>query len=320
MVRGDRLAEHKDAGEDAVPDGSVVLPIIDAHHHFWDLDANYHPWLHDPEPIPFRYGDYSMLRRNYLPADYRTDVAEYPVVGTVHMEAEFNPSDPVAETEWLERLAAQEGLPNACVAQARLDDPAVGMVLAAQAARPLVRGIRHKPRSTARPEDARRGAPASMDDPAWRRGYAMLERHGLSFDLQTPWWHLDAAFDLARDFPCTQIIVNHTGLPADRSPEALRAWRGALEALARAPNVALKVSGLGLPGQPWRAAINLPVIRDAITVFGPDRCMFASNFPVDRLTGSFDAILDGFLQAIADRSEAERRALLHDNAVRIYRL
>ncbi|MCG7364189.1 amidohydrolase family protein [Roseomonas sp. ACRSG] len=314
------LVGRKDSGANAVPGDNAVLPIIDAHQHFWDLEANYHPWLRDPEPIPFRYGDYSALRRNYLPADYRADAARHPVLGTVHMEAEFDPAHPVAETEWLERLAEREGLPSACVAQARLDDPEVGAVLAAQAARSLVRGIRHKPRATTRPEDAQRGAPGSMDDPAWRRGYAMLERHRLSFDLQTPWWHLDAALDLARDFPGTQVIVNHTGLPADRSPEALRAWRGALEALAYAPNVALKISGLGLPGQPWRAAANVPVIRDAIAVFGPGRCLFASNFPVDSLTGSFDAIVDGFLQATAGRSEAERRALLHDNAARIYRL
>ncbi|WP_198382499.1 amidohydrolase [Roseomonas sp. KE2513] len=319
-AQGNGSVEGKDVDADALPGSNPVLPIIDAHQHFWDLKANYHPWLRDPEPIPFRYGDYSALRRNYLPQDYRTDAAKYPVVGTVHMEAEFDPAHPVAETRWLERLAAREGLPSACVAQARLDDPEVGAVLAAQAARPLVRGIRHKPRSTARPEDAQRGVPGSMDDPAWRRGYAMLERHGLSFDLQTPWWHLDAAFDLASDFPGTQVIVNHTGLPADRSPEALRAWRGALEVLARAPNVALKVSGLGLLGQPWRAEANVPVIRDAITVFGPDRCLFASNYPVDSLAGSFDAIVDGFLQAITGRPEAERRAMLHDNAERIYRL
>lgn len=295
------------------------LPVIDAHQHFWDLGENYHPWLCDAEPIPFRYGDYGALRRNYLPADYRADTARHRIAGTVHVEAEFDPANPVAETAWLERLAAREGLPTVCVAQARLDDPEVAAVLAAQAARPMVRGIRHKPRAAARPEEATRGAPGSMDDPAWRRGYALLAKHGLSFDLQTPWWHLDAAHDLARDFPETQIIVNHTALPADRSVEGLRAWRAALAGLARAPNVALKISGLGLPGQPWPAAANVAVIRDAITLFGADRCLFASNYPVDSLVGSFDAIMDGFLLAIADRPEAERRQLLHDNAARLYR-
>ncbi|MFC7610789.1 hypothetical protein [Teichococcus aestuarii] len=142
------------------------LPVIDAHQHFWDLGENHHPWLCDAEPIPFRYGDYGALRRNYLPADYRADTARHRIAGTVHVEAEFDPANPVAETAWLERLAAREGLPTVCVAQARLDDPEVAAVLAAQAVRPMVRGIRHKPRAAARPEEAVRGAPGSMDDPA----------------------------------------------------------------------------------------------------------------------------------------------------------
>ncbi|WP_424140039.1 NAD(P)-binding domain-containing protein [Roseomonas chloroacetimidivorans] len=299
---------------------SEALPIIDAHQHLWNLDENYYPWLCDAEAVSFRYGNYGALRRNYLPKNYRADTARHRIVGTVHIEAEFDPSRPVAETEWLECLAASEGLPTVCVAQAHLDDPEVETVVVAQVAHSMVRGIRHKPRSAARPEDAARGAPGSMDDPAWRRGYALLARHRLSFDLQTPWWHLDAAYDLARDFPETQIIVNHTALPADRSVEGLRAWRAALAGLARAPNVALKISGLGVPGEPWRAASNVPIIRDAVTIFGAERCLFASNYPVDSLVGSFDAIIDGFLQAIYDRPEAEQRQLLHDNAVRLYRM
>jgi predicted TIM-barrel fold metal-dependent hydrolase len=148
----------------------------------------------------------------------------------------------------------------------------------------------------------------------------MLERHGLSFDLQTPWWHLDAAADLAKDFPATQIIINHTGLPADRSPEALAAWRHALERAAAQPNVALKISGLGLPGRPWTVATNGPVIRDALAIFGLDRTMFASNFPVDSLVGDFDTIFSGFLAATASLPGSDRDRLFHDNARRIYRL
>ncbi|MCW3475554.1 amidohydrolase family protein [Limobrevibacterium gyesilva] len=299
---------------------TTPLPIVDAHQHFWNLDRNRHPWLSDPEPIPFRYGSYAALRRNYLPADYRRDTARHRIAATVHVEAEFEPARPVAETDWLTALAAAEGLPSACVAQAWLDRDDVADVLAAQAARPLVRGIRHKPRSAATPDAARRGAPGSMDCPVWRGGYALLARHGLSFDLQTPWWHMDAAAALAIDFPDTPIIINHAALPSDRSAEGLAAWRAGLATAARAPNVALKISGLGLPGQDWRYDANGPVIRDAIAIFGPERCLFASNFPVDSLIGSYDAIVDGFLRAIADRPEAEQRLLLHDNAVRVYRL
>jgi predicted TIM-barrel fold metal-dependent hydrolase len=294
--------------------------IIDAHQHFWDLDRNPYPWLQDPEPIPFRYGDYSALRRNYLPADFERDVGPYRVVKSVHVEAEWERSDPVAETRWLEALATREGRPTACVAHAALDRPDAGAILAAQAAHPMVRGIRYKPAAAGSPADAQRGAPGSMDDPAWRQGYAQLARHGLSFDLQTPWWHMDAAAELATDFPETPIIINHTGLPADRSAEGLAAWRRALEQVAAAPNVAIKISGLGQRGLPWIEAANVPVIRDAITIFGAERCMFASNYPVDSLVASYGTILRGFLAAIADRPPAEQRKLLHDNAERIYRL
>ena len=293
---------------------------MDAHQHFWDLTRNYHPWLCDPEPIPFRYGDYSALKRSYLPPDYRSDAAGFEVVKTIHVEAEWDPGTPVAETRWLEGIAAEHGLPSACVAQAWLDRDDVAEVLAAQAARPLVRGIRHKPRAASSAGAARRGEPGSMDDPKWRRGYALLAPEGLSFDLQTPWWHLDAAAELARDFPGTQIIINHTALPADRSPEGLAGWRKGLEEVAGCRNVALKISGLGRPGLPWTVEANGPVIRDAISIFSAERCLFASNYPVDSLAGSFADIFNGFCAAVADRSPDDRRKLFHDNAIRIYRL
>jgi predicted TIM-barrel fold metal-dependent hydrolase len=159
-----------------------------------------------------------------------------------------------------------------------------------------------------------------MDDPRWRRGYALLERHGLSFDLQTPWWHFDAAAQLADDFPNTTMIVNHTGLPSDRSADGLARWRAAMEHLARSPNVCLKISGLGQTNLPWTVGANGGIVRDAIAIFGVERCMFASNFPVDSLCASFAAIFDGFREIVADRGDAHQRMLFHDNAVRIYRL
>ena len=298
----------------------VDWPIVDAHQHFWDTRTNYHPWLCDPDVPAFRYGDTTPLRRPYLPDDYRKDAAAHRVVKTVYVEAEWDPRDPLGETKWVTELAARTGLPSAIVAQAWLDRDDVADVLAGQAASPLVRGIRHKPKYATDPASAMRGAPGSMDDRRWRDGYARLARHGFSFDLQTPWWHLDAAAELARDFPGTTIILNHTGLPADRSTEALAAWRQALAKLAAQPNTALKVSGLGLKGQPWRLEDNAPVIRDAISIFGVDRAMFASNYPVDGLCASFDTIYTGFKAAVAGLPEADQRKLFHDNAVKFYRL
>jgi predicted TIM-barrel fold metal-dependent hydrolase len=294
--------------------------IIDAHQHFWDLERNYYPWLCDPEPIPFRYGDYSALKRNYLPPDYRADIGRLRVVMTVHVEAEWDRASPAAETRWLESLHATYGLPMAVVGHAALDKPDVAETLAAQTKSPLMRGIRHKPQAASSPAEARRGAPGSMDDARWRDGYALLDRYGLSFDLQTPWWHLDAAAELARDFPGTRIVINHTGLPADRSAEGLAAWRRAMAVAAKQPNVAVKISGLGRPGLSWTVEANGPIIRDTIAIFGIDRCLFGSNFPVDRLVATFDAIVSGMRAALAQRSPADRHKFFFANAARIYRL
>jgi predicted TIM-barrel fold metal-dependent hydrolase len=296
------------------------LPIVDAHQHFWDLARNHHPWLVDEPMIPFRYGNYAALKRSYLPPDYLVDAAAHRVVATVHIEAEWDPSDPVGETRWLAGLRERTGLPTVAVAQARLDREVVADILAAQAAFAFVRGVRHKPRAAASPDAARRGAAGSMDDPRWRDGYALLERHGLSFDLQTPWWHLAEAAELARDFPRITIIINHTALPADRSVDGLAVWRASLALVAREPNVALKISGLGVRGETWRREASAAIVRDAIGILGIERCMFASNFPVDSLVGSFDAIFNGFKAIVADLPSAVQRQLFHDNAMRIYRI
>jgi predicted TIM-barrel fold metal-dependent hydrolase len=297
-----------------------AFDIVDCHHHFWDLSNKDYPWLCDPVPVHFRYGDYSSIKRNYMPADYRRDAGPYRVVKTVHEEAWWDRTRPVAETQWLEKMAAEHGWPNACVAAAWPDRDDIEAVLAGHAASKLVRGIRNFPAAAASASEAKRGAPGSMDDPRWRRGYSLFERYGFSFDLQTPWWHMDAAADLAADFPRAQIVIVHAGLPADRSAEGLAGWCRALERVAVHPNVAIKVSGLGRPNRRWSLADNGPIIRDAISIFGPDRAMFASNFPVDSIVGSFTEIFDGFRAAVADRPLAEQKKLFHDNAVRIYRL
>jgi predicted TIM-barrel fold metal-dependent hydrolase len=296
------------------------LSILDAHQHFWDLERNYLPWLRDEPPIPFRYGDYRALKRNYLPADYRADARDFDLFGTVYVEAEWDPRDPLGETRWVSELAAATGLPSAMVAQAWLDREDVAEVLAGQAAFPLVRGVRHKPRPLGAAADPRRlDNRSTMSDETWRRGYALLERHGLSFDLQAPYWHAEEAARLAADFPRTSVIVNHAMLPADRSAEGLATWRRALALLAARPNVALKISGLGTEGG-WPLEAQRPVVREAITIFGVERCLFASNYPVDSLVGSFRTIFSGFDEITRDFAPADRRKLFVENARRVYRI
>ena len=95
------------------------FPIVDPHHHFWDLGRNYYPWLCDPKPIPFRYGDYSSLKRNYMPPDYRRDAGALNIVKTVHAEALWDPSDPAGEDALARAGRAGIRLP-ACLHRRRL--------------------------------------------------------------------------------------------------------------------------------------------------------------------------------------------------------
>lgn len=296
------------------------LKIVDAHHHFWDPTKNYHPWLCDEPMIPFRYGDYSAIRKPFMPRDYFQAARGHKIVKTVTMEGEWNPEDPLGESLWMQTVADEFGFPHAHVAQAWLDADDVDEVLKAQSNISLVKSVRHKPRAAASPGQVVEGIPGSMGDPKWRAGFALLEKYGLHFDLQTPWWHLQEAAELAAAFPGTLIILNHTGLPADRSDSGLSGWRTAMATIAEHDNVVVKISGLGLKGREWRSEENKAIIRETITIFGIDRCMYGSNFPVDGLVADYNTIISGFKKAVADLPLQEQRKFFHDNAIKTYRL
>jgi predicted TIM-barrel fold metal-dependent hydrolase len=293
----------------------TALPIVDAHVHFWDPTINYYPWLVDEPPVPFRYGNYATIRRPYLPEEYKRSTAPHNVRKTVYIEAEWDPQDPVGEMSYIASLRRETGWPNVAVGQAWLDRDDRLAMLERVAAFDFVRGIRHKPRSNSQPDPTN---PGGMMDPRWLEGFAMLAPLGLGFDLQTPWWHLHEAAILADRFPETQIILLHAGLPADRSPEGIAAWRAAMARLAERPNVAVKISGIGEPGQPWTVARNRDIVLTVIDLYGLDRCMIGSNFPVDSVCADLPTIFSGFKAITAPLGEEAQIKLFHDNAIRIY--
>ncbi|MBR0650167.1 amidohydrolase family protein [Roseomonas terrae] len=297
------------------------LPIIDPHQHFWDLQAHperYPNWTTRPEP--FRYGSTERLMgQSYLPDDYRRDVAAHNVVGTVHVQAGWV-GDPLGEARWLAQLRHRERLPTVAVGQASLHLPDAGQTLAGLAGFDFMRGIRTKPTQVEAPADAQRGRPGSMDDPAWRRGYQQLEQHGFVGEVQVPWWDLAAAAEVARDHPGIHLVLNHTALPSDRSAEGLAAWRRAVALLAPHDCVRMKLSGIGLAPGTWPTEENMRIVQEAISILGWQRCLFASNYPVDSLVASFDTIYSGFKRAVRGFPRQQMDALFHDNAAALYRI
>jgi predicted TIM-barrel fold metal-dependent hydrolase len=295
-------------------------PLIDAHHHFWDLSLGKHPWLKAERRDEMVFGDPAPLFRDYLPSDFRADAARQNLAASVHMEAGWDPADPVGETQWLDGLAAQHGLPTALVVHAPLHKPETAAVLAAQREFTRVRGVRFILSWHSDPRKNFAALPDYMEDSAWLAGFALLRRHDFSFDLMLYPSQMEQAARLASRFADIQIILNHAGSPADRTPEDMGRWRHGLKLLAAQPNVAIKISDLVAYDHHWTLDSLRPVALACIDAFGTGRSMFASDFPVAGLHASYDQVFDAFKAIVADFSAEEQRRLFHDNAARLYRL
>lgn len=296
------------------------IRIVDPHVHLWDLSRARYAWLQD-DPLPNNpAGDMTPIaHRNYGLDDYRADIAGWRVDKIVHVECGLPRGEQLAETDWLQGLAADGEFPQGIVAGADLTDPDLDALLESHAARPNVRGIRQivcwhaDPTRTYTDRDLLR-------DPAWTAGFAKLKRHDLSFDLQLYPSQMAGAGILAARHPDTPLIVNHAGLPTDRDPAGMARWRDGLRLLAAHPQVSVKISGLGITDRAWTTESIRPVVLECIEAFGVERAMFASDFPVDKVHGDFNAVFAAFYAITADFSPDERDRLFAGTAEAIYRI
>ena len=295
-------------------------PIIDAHHHLWDLGLNRHPWLSAAPAERGGLGDLGPLRRNYLPEDYRRDAAGHNIVATVHVEAGWVGDDCLGETQWLESLDKANGVAARYVAHVPLAAPDAARLIEAQAACSRVVGVRDILSWDSDPLRSFAARDGIMDEPGWRAGLARLAHHGLVFDLMIFPRQLPVAARLAAAFPNQRFILNHCGSPIDRDAEGMRAWRDGLRLLSRQQNVAIKISDLVAYDHDWTLDSLTPVIMHCIDCFGPESAMFASDFPVAGLHASFDEVYDSFKTIVSSLSADEQRSLFFDTAKRIYRL
>ena len=293
-------------------------PIIDAHHHLWDLTLGRHPWLTDAGQNIKALGDIAFLRQNYLVPDFLADAAGQNVAGSVYIEAVWDRSRP--PTEEIEWLAAQErppGIAARAVAWAPLRAPDLGRVLDQFDPR-LVAGIRETVRW--HPDPAKSWAsPGLMSDATWRSGVARLSRHGLLLELLMNPYQADDLAHLAFDMPNQIFVVNHCGTPVDRDQDGIARWKAGLAAMAEQPNVRIKVSNqVGYAADPASQDAITTVVRTILDAFGPSRAMFGTDYPVQRRTATYAKCCDSMRRAISDLTPEEQRALFHDNAARVY--
>jgi len=293
------------------------MQIVDAHHHLWDLDEVHYPWLMARGVKRF-FGDPTPIRKNYLAADLRRDAGPLDLLGTVHVQVGTSPGQETAETRWLEATANREGLPSAIVAFCELQRDDLDAQLDAHARASRLRGVRQIVGRSA-DEDAKTGSGTLLDDPASVAGLGKLAARGLSFDLQLIPAQMLRCADILSRIPDLKVALCHCGSPWDQSVEGLSKWRRRLEVLAENPNVSCKISGLGMFDHDWSVNSIRPIVETCLDVFGVDRCMFGSNFPVDKLHASYTEVWSAYEQLTSSLGADERAGLFIENARAFYR-
>lgn len=292
------------------------MNIVDAHHHIWRQATL--PWLQGPE-VPRIFGPYAPLRRDYLAADYRADLEGTGVSASVFVQANVAPADALDEAHWVARSAG--GAPvGAIVAGADLASPAIAQDLDALLRVPGVRGVRKQLHWHANPAYRYAATPDSMLRPDFLRGFAALAERGLLFELQVFASQYPYALELVDRHPEVTFVLLHAGMPEDRSPQGDAGWRAGLKRFAQRPNVVTKLSGLGTFARRCDVDTWAPVVRAAVDIFGPDRCMWGSNFPVESLWTSYAELLTVFHRCIEPYDVAERQQILAGTARRVYAL
>lgn len=293
-----------------------MVAIIDAHQHFFDVERFRYPLLEDDA--------FQALRAQYTLPEFLADIGTVDVVGSVHVQAEVDhATDPVRETAWLQTVADASGprrVPSAIVGYADLRRSDLEDTLSRHCAHAAMRGIRQE--AWYDPAVRRRDFPAAdlLEDPRWRAGYRTLARFGLSFDLLVLPWQLPGAARFAAEVPDVPVILEHIGMAPVGNADAMDTWRAGLRTFARLEHAAVKISALGQIDPHWTPATIRPLVLEVIEIFGVNRCLFGSNFPVEKLTATYADVWSAFEDIAAPFSEAERNALFNGNARRVYRI
>jgi predicted TIM-barrel fold metal-dependent hydrolase len=330
------------------------LPIIDPHHHLWDLRAMLPLFPEPRHPFIAGLADHALYAFDQLHAHLATG---HNIIATVFMEcgAFYNPAygaalAPVGEVEYVNGVAAQSasglyGPARYCagiVGHADLTlGTDVGAVLdALAAASPRFRGVRHQgawdadPAVLGPPFHAPRGL---YRDTGFRAGFAELGKRGLTFDAWVLEPQLPDVIDLARAFPYQPICLDHCGTPLGiatyqgRLPERFDEWRRNIRELAACENVVVKLGGLAMAfcalpedgpaaghGSEHLAALWRPYVETCIDAFGPARAMFESNYPVDYWGADYAVLWNAFKRLARSASTDEKAALFAGTAARFY--
>jgi predicted TIM-barrel fold metal-dependent hydrolase len=294
-----------------------MTPIIDAHHHIWrrrDL-----PWLDGPMQ-PRIFGPYEAIRRDYPIGEFLSDVGDTGVTQSVYVQANWAKDRFEDEVAYVQEAADETGFPQGIVGYADFLAEDVRPQLDRLTKYRGMRGLRMQLQWHENPQYRFAAEPDLARNPTLQQNVARLADYGWTFDLQVFTGQMAGAAELAASVPKVTLILQHAGMLEDLSDAGRERWRSGMRNLAACPNIVSKLSGLGTfihKNDPDHIAA---IVRETMEIFGPERCLFGSNFPVEKLWTHYPDLIAAYRGAIEPLGEAVARAALHDTAAKIYRL
>lgn len=288
--------------------------IVDTHVHLWDLaqpDLIWN-WVDTADDHPLLGPIDAVKMRAFEMQDLWGEARFAGVESFVHVQAAIGSSDPVAETRWLAAMAQDNPRLQAVVGHVDLSSEDAVDVLDAHQEFALFRGVRD---FAVEPYLASGEVDSSLES-----SLQLLAERGLLLDLDCEYHNMQAARGMAERHPDLQVVLEHFGFPRSRDADYFARWRAGIRQLAQAPNTVCKLSGLGMTDRRFTTESLLPWVEVALEAFGPDRCMVGSNWPLDRLCSSYDALMQTVRALVGELSAAEQDAVLHGSAARVYGL
>ena len=293
------------------------MDIVDAHHHIWrqtDL-----PWLLGPTQ-PRIFGPYDDIKRDYPIEEYLDDIKGCGVVKSVYVQANWAPNWFADEAAWVQATAERSGWPHGIVGYCDMTQADARKDLDRLAKYPLMRGVRQQLHWHENPLYRFEKTPDLARNPNVQKNVARLADYGWVFDLQVFTGQMESACDLVDACPDVTFVLQHAGMLEDLSDEGRAQWRKAMQELAKRPNAVSKLSAFGTFIHRNDGDHIEWMVAQTVKIFGAERCLFGSNFPIEKLWTTYRKLTNAFLKATDTMSAARQKAIFHDTASRVYRL
>ena len=296
---------------------SSSIPITDCHHHLWAPDT--HPWLPSKAETGHPAGPLKEVQKYLLP-EFLADIEPHNITKSVYIEC-YNDGYPPDETKWVQSIADSNprGFPHGIVSFCDLSAPDAAHIMSAHMKYPNLRGIRQLIDYHPVKNIGHALHDNHLTDPNWLESYSLLSAHNLSYDMHVFPHQYTRAYDVIKGHPAVPVVVDHCGVLFERDEATMKLWRDGMAMFASLPNCSIKLSGLKMVRIDSVEEFKT-IIEELITLFGVNRCMFASNFPVDKVNSTYKELMHFMDTAIAGYTPGEKKDIMANNADKFYRL